>query len=138
MRDRQRKTETWRSKEKRKKENKTKIGDTDKEAETIRRMLSLHHYFNTHSPSTDSSSSFFLLFALPLIFSLYYSSSLFQSLSLVFISLFLSFSVFQILRQMSHEIFAIETQRELYVSVSMCVWVAGSAHARACVCVCSF
>lgn len=39
---------------------------------------------------------------------------------------------------MSHEIFAIETQRELYGSVSMCVWVAGFVHARACVCVCVF
>lgn len=109
------------------------MGDTEGEAETIRRMLSLHHYFNTHSPSTDSSS--FLLFALPLIFSLYYSSSLFQFLSLVFISLFLSFSVVQILRQMSHEIFAIKTQRELYACVSacVCVWVAGFAHACACV-----
>lgn len=81
-------------------------------------MLFLHHYFNTHSPSTVSSS----LFALPLIFSFYYSSSLFMSLSLVFISLSLLLSVVQTLRQMSHEIFAIKTQREfLSVCISVCV-----------------
>lgn len=95
-------------------------------------MLSLHHYFNTHSPSADSSSLFFydsrsLSSLLCIIHPL-----LFELLSLVFISPLLPFSVVQILRQMSHEIFAIETQRGLHVSV--CGWQA-SAHARPRVCV---
>lgn len=98
-------------------------------------MLFLHHYFNAHSPSTVSSS-------------LYYSRSLssfvsiihplFQSLSLVFISLSLSLSVVQTLRQMSHEIFAIKTETRVSgcecVSVYMCVcgWQAVHVHVRVC------
>lgn len=107
--------------------------DTEGEAETIRRMLSLHHYFNTHSPSADSSPLFFydsrsLSSLLCIIHPLF-----FKLISLVFISPLLPFSVVQILRQMSHEIFAIETRRGFACE---CVWVAGfraCTSARACV-----
>lgn len=71
MGDRQRKTEIGRGPEQRQPQNKTKMGDTEGEAETIRRMLSLHHYFNTHSPSTVTSSLF------------YYSRSLSSFLSII-------------------------------------------------------
>lgn len=73
-----------------------------------------------------------LLFTLPLIFSFYYSSSLFVSPSLVFISLSLSSSVVQTLRQMSREIFAIKTQGEECLCTrvwGVCVWVEGLTHA---------
>lgn len=127
------------TKKKRKKGNKAKIGDTEGEAETIRRMLSPHHYFNTHSPSTDSSSFFFFLFELPLIFSFYYSSSLFQSLSLGFITLFLSLSVVQ-----TNEAWNIrhqDTERVICRHFCVCVCVGGKLctciHVCMCVCVCS-
>lgn len=121
------------AKRRRQKENKTKTGDREGEAETIRRMLSLHHYFNTRSPSTVSSSLFYYSRSLS-SFSFYYSSSLFSSPSLVFISLSLLLSVVQTLRQMSHEIFAIKTQGEF----SECVYVCGrqDVHMRVRVCVC--
>lgn len=75
---------------KRKKGNKTKMGDTEGEAETIRRMLSLHHYFNTHSPSTDSSSFFIIRSPSHLFFVLFILSlpvsviSFYLSVSLIF------------------------------------------------------
>lgn len=110
------------------------MGDTEGEAETIRRQC--YPCIITSTPILPPQTHLlFLLFALPLIFSLYYSSSLFQFLSLVFISLFLSFSVVQILRQMSHEIFPIKTQRECDACVSKCVCGWQALHMHVCVCV---
>lgn len=131
MRDRQRKMEIWRGREKRQMENKTKIGDRgrcrDNKEDVIPASL-LQHPFSLYSLIFS-----FLLFVLPLIFSFYYSSSLFLSLSLVFISLSLSLSVVQTLKQMSHEIFAIKTQREfLWVCIYVCGWQAVHTHVYVC------
>lgn len=105
--------------------------DTEGEAETIRRMLSLHHYFNTHSPSADSSSPFFLWFALPLISSLYYSSS---SLRASIISFYLSASpVFCCSDTQTNEPWNIR-HRDAERVACECVWVAGF---RACTSACA-
>lgn len=85
MRDRQRKTEIWRGKGKR--QNKTKIGDT----ETIRRMLFLHHYFNTHSPSTVSSSLFIIIRTPSHLFFLLFILSLHVSIISFYLSVSLAF-----------------------------------------------
>ena len=120
MRDRQRKAEIWRDRRRRQR------SETRGDAETIRRMLFLRHYSDTQTASTVSSSLLYYSSSLSSFLSIIHPLS-FLSLSLVFISPSLSRSVVQTLRQMSHKIFAIKTQREiLWVWECVCV----------CVCVC--
>lgn len=87
-------------------------------------MLFLHHYFNTHSPSTVSSSLFIIIRTPSHLFFLLFILSLHVSIISFYLSVSLAFccSDTQTLRQMSHEIFAIKTQREfLSVCISVCV-----------------
>ncbi|MEQ2251047.1 hypothetical protein ILYODFUR_007002 [Ilyodon furcidens] len=109
MSGQQRHTEIHGVREKRHKKNKIERRHGHKEEVVVPASLPQHPIF------LPLSHLHFLLFAFPLIFSFCYSSPLFLSLSLVFISLSLSFSVVQSLRQMSHEIFAIKTQKSFCV-----------------------
>lgn len=138
MRDRQRKTEIWRSKEKRKKENKTKIGDTEKEAETIRRMLSLHHYFNTHSPSTDSSSSFFIIRSPSHLFFVLFILSLPVSIISFYLSVSLIFCCSDTQTNEPWNIRHRDTERVVWECVYVCVGGRLCTCTCMCVCVCSF
>lgn len=128
--------EIWRNKEKRKKENKAKIGDTEGEAETIRRMLSLHHYFNTHSPSTDSSSFSFSFFirAPSHLFFLLFILSLPVSIIRFYHSCFSRFLLFRHSDKWAMK-YSPSRHRKSCMWMFLCVCGWQALHAHACMCV---
>lgn len=134
MRDKRKKMEIWRDKEKMRKENKTKTGDTeigrDNKEDVIPASL-LQHPFSLYCLIFS-----FLLFALPLIFSFYYSSSLFLSLSLVFISVSLAFCCSDTQSNEPWNIRYQDTETFCVCACVVCECVYVCAGGRLCTCMC--